>query len=119
MEKNVQCFLRKILKKLAASRRKSIKKPSKSKKNAVSRRKTSKKTHGNFTKIDYKSIVFTTFCSLAPRSSENFDVRVFCMRFPFDFDHYFVKSQRLMRGSATKKIFKKLLKKPGASRRKL
>ena len=59
--------------------------------------------------------IFITFCSLAPRSGENFDVRVFWMRFPFDFDHYFVKSQRLMRGSATKKVFKK----PGASRRKV
>ena len=73
-------------------------------------------------KLIRNQLFFITFCSLAPRSGENFDVRVFCMRdknnvrgfcmrFPFDFDHYFVKSQRLMRGSATKKILKKPLKK--------
>ena len=64
-------------------------------------------------------LVLSLFRSLAPRSGENFDVRVFWMRSPFDFDHYFVKSQRLMRGSATKKLLKNPLKKPGASRRKL
>ena len=63
-------------------------------------------------KLIRNQLFFITFCSLAPRSGENFDGIVFCMRFPFDFDHYFVKSQRLMRGSATKKVFKKPQKKP-------
>ena len=62
-------------------------------------------------KLIRNQLFFITFCSLAPRSGENFDGIVFCMRFPFDFDHYFVKSQRLMRGSATDKVFKKPLKK--------
>ena len=41
-------------------------------------------------KLIRNQLFFITFCSLAPRSGENFDVRVFWMRFPFDFDHYLI-----------------------------